>query len=130
MVEISRAERVGAKFPAYPCSSVLIRGRLNLLCPSGKKSKPSKPNISVLVGMVEISRAERVGGYVSVFPCKSVLIRGWHTSPHAPRPLRHFPDTYPIHSRHIPDTYVYATNTQRIPRECPMNTPKRLQKCF
>ena len=31
IVEISRAERVGAKFPAYPCSSVLIRGRLNLL---------------------------------------------------------------------------------------------------
>ena len=31
MVEISRAERVGAKFPAYPCSSVLIRGRFYLL---------------------------------------------------------------------------------------------------
>ena len=66
--------------------------------------------------------------YISVFPCPSVLVRGWHPSPLAPRPLRHFPDTYPIHTRHIPDTYVYPMNTPRILRVYSTNTPKRLQK--
>ena len=54
-----------------------------------------------------------------VFPCPSVLVGGWHTSFHAPRRLRHIPDTYPIHTRHIPDTYVYPMNTLRIPHEYP-----------
>ena len=40
----------------------------------------------------------------------------------APRTLRYFPDTYPIHTRHIPDTYVYPMNTPRILRVYPMNT--------
>ena len=44
-------------------------------------------------------------------------------APHAPRPLRYFPDTYPIHTRHIPDTYVYPMNTPRIPHVYPVNTP-------
>ena len=45
-------------------------------------------------------------------------------APHAPRHLRHFPDTYPIHSRHIPDTYVYATNIPWMFHEYPKAPPK------
>ena len=115
IVEISRALRVGEYISRV---SVPIRARQWLAY-----LPFSAQGILIWAQIVDI-----VVHYISVFPCQSVLVSGWHTSPHAPRRLRHFPDTYPIHTRHIPDTYEYPVNTPRILRVYAMNTPKRLPK--